>query len=378
MLLDFLSDKHREPAECVIRIDGDEIAHLYRYLVEVRVDCSRREASAGTLRFESRRDENGVWSVQDDPLIRPWKPIVIEAVFGSTHEEIVRGYIREVRADYPDDPGTTTVNVEMQDGSLEMDREHVRKAWGNEAPTTDFDIVSEIVSKYSGISADPENGSGLDGLVLNQNATDIRFLRARAEANGYELILDQGVLYFGPMRLEAEAQGTILVYAGRDTNCFRFDVRADGHQPDAVAYDVAPAESGSDPVQQVVQPDAELLGTESADSSNSGLTPFVWRVDRPGSVSQNELDAYALGRANEQAMRLHGQGELDGSLYGHVLRVGFPVGVDGVGTTLGGIYYVDAVTHSFSVDGYRQTFTLLRNAYGDNLEAGQSVLAGVL
>lgn len=376
MLLDFLSGKHREPAECVIKVDGEEIAHLYPFLVEVRVECSRAQAWTGTLRFESRRDENGVWSVQDDPAIRPWKSIVIEAAFGATVEEIVRGWIREVHADYPEDPGATTVTVEVQDDSLAMDREHVRKAWGNEVPTTDALILTEILSKYP-LLPDPENGAGLDGLTVNQNATDIRFLRARAEANGYELILDRGLLYFGPMRLEADAQETILVYAGRDTHCFRFDVRADGHQPDAVGYDVAP-ETGSEPVSQEVQPDLPSLGNEPADSSDSGLAPFVWRLDRPGSVSAAELDAYARGRANELSMRVRAQGELDGSLYGHVLRVGLPVGVDGIGTTMQGIYYVDSVTHLFNVDGYRESFTLLRNAYGDNLEAATSVLAGVL
>jgi len=376
MLLDFLSAKHREPAECVITVNGEEISRLYPYLVEVRVECSRGEASTGTLRFESRRDENGVWSVQDDPAIRPWQPIVVEAAFGATVEEIVRGYIREVHASYPEDPGATTVEVQLQDGSLELDREHVRKAWGGEAPTTDAAILAEILGKYP-LTLDPESGQGLTGLTLNQNATDIRFLRARAEANGYELILDQGSLYFGPLRLEAEPQETILVYAGRDTHCYSFDVRADGHQPDAVGYDVAP-ETGSEPVHQDVQPDLASLGNEPADSSGSGLSPFIWRLDRPGSVSAVELDSYARGRANELAMRVRAQGDLDGSLYGHVLRVGLPVGVDGVGTTMGGVYYVAAVTHVFSIDGYRQSFTLLRNAFGDNLESGASLLAGVL
>lgn len=376
MLLDFLSAKHREPAECIIKVGGEEIAHLYPFLVEVRVDCSRGEAWTGTLRFESRRDETGVWMVQDDEAIRPWQPIVVEAAFGSTVEEIVRGYIREVRADYPEDPGATAVEVELQDSSLEMDREHVRKTWGGDVPTTDAAILAEIVGKYP-LILDPESGLGLTALTLNQNATDVRFLQERAEANGYELIVDRGFLYFGPMRLEAQPQETILVYAGRDTHCFRFDVRADGHQPDAVGYDVAP-ETGAEPVQEVVEPDAALLGTEPADSASSGLAPFVWRLERPGSVSAAELEARARGRANELAMRVQAQGELDGSLYGHVLRVGLPVGVDGVGTTMGGIYYVDAVNHVFSVDGYRQSFTLLRNAYGDNLEAGLSLLAGVL
>ncbi len=52
--------------------------------------------------------------------------------------------------------------------------------------------------------------------------------------------------------------------------------------------------------------------------------------------------------------------------------------VDGVGEWLAGVYYVDRVQHRFSMDGYRQSFTVLRNAYGDNVPAGASPLAGIL
>ena len=75
---------------------------------------------------------------------------------------------------------------------------------------------------------------------------------------------------------------------------------------------------------------------------------------------------------------MHAEGELDGSLYGHVLNVGLPVGVDGVGERYGGIYFVDQVRHQFNSEGYRQTFALLRNAYGDNLAGAGGLLAGVL
>ena len=90
------------------------------------------------------------------------------------------------------------------------------------------------------------------------------------------------------------------------------------------------------------------------------------------------MAALAQARANEQAFRITAQGELDGSLYGHVLAVGETVGVDGIGEKYGGIYYVDNVRHRFDQQGYRQTFRLLRNAYGDNLEVGSNPLAGLI
>jgi phage protein D len=375
VLPDVPSRPRRAPAECVVTIDGAEVGHLYPWLTEVRVECRRSEAWTGTLRLTTRRDEHGVWSVQDDPAIRPWKPIVVAVAFGSEVEELLRGYVREVRAEHPGDTSSATVTVEVQDVSLAMDREHVRRTWGGDAPTTDAAIVSGILARYP-LRPEPTNGRGLGGLVVNQNTTDIRFLRARAEANGYELVLDRGRVHFGPMRLEAAPQATILVHAGRDTHCFRFDVSTDGHQPDEVGYDVAP-ETGAEVVHRSLRPDVTRLGPTSADSAGAGLAPFVWQLDRPGSISAAELDAFARGRANELSMRVRAEGELDGSLYGRVLRVGLPVGVDGVGTTFGGTYYVDAVTHLLTADGYRQTFTLLRNAYGDDLRPGGSVLAGV-
>ena len=125
-------------------------------------------------------------------------------------------------------------------------------------------------------------------------------------------------------------------------------------------------------------PDLPLLGTTSADSTGSGLGDFTWRMTRQGNPNEEELRARAQQRANEMSMRVKADGELDGTLYGHVLRVGEPVPVDGVGDWLGGLYYVDSVSHKFTLDGYRQSFQLLRNAYGDNFSSGSNPLSGVL
>ena len=90
------------------------------------------------------------------------------------------------------------------------------------------------------------------------------------------------------------------------------------------------------------------------------------------------MQAIAQQLANEQSMKIKVDGELDGSLYGHVLRTGEPAGVDGVGERYSGTYYVDAVTHRFDMNGYLATFRLLRNAYGDDLAGDDNPLAGVL
>jgi phage protein D len=374
--IDLSAEALRAPAECVITVRGEPLVDLYPFLVEVKVDASRREAAVATLTFETRRDERGQWAVQDQGILAPWEPITIEAAFGSRVEEIMRGYIREVRATYPDNAADARVIVECQDESIALDRGHVRKTWGSDAPTTDAAILQEIVSGKHDL--DPENGPGMSGLVLHQDSTDVRFLRARAEANGYELLFQRGSVYFGPMRLDAEPLPPILVYAGPDTSCVQMSVKTDGHLPTKVAFDMAKsADASSERV--VVGPNLSLLGTEPADANGAGLDEFTWLLSREGSADEAQLNARAQRKANEFAMRIQAEGDVDGSIYGHVLTVGTPVPVDGLGAWLGGVYYVDSVTHIFTMDGYKQSVKLLRNGYGDNIDGGAaSVLGGIL
>ena len=378
-MLSLLSDRLREPAECVIRIgtSGQEITDFYPFLMEVTVDTTRDSPAVATLKFETRRDENGQWLIQDAGILAPWEPIVIEAAFGSTTEEVMRGYIREIKADYPEDACETTVTVECQDESIKLDREHMRCVWGGDAPTSDRIIVSAILANHN-LTLDPQSGDGQSELVINQDDTDIKFLRKRAESNGYELLFRKEKVYFGHMRLDASPQETIMVYAGTGTHCYRLSIQDDGHKPDKVAFERAQTD-GAGVVTEVVESDLPLLGSESTDSSGRGLNDFTWRMTRQGGMSETEWLARAQKKANELSLKVKGEGELDGSLYGHVLRVGEPVGVDGVGERYGGIYYVDTVRHQFNMEGYRQTFTLLRNAYGDNLGSGAgSLLSGIL
>lgn len=379
MFLDLLSGAQREPAGCVIKVGVAklEIAELYPYLTEVKVECSRTDAWTATIHFETRRDEKGMWAVQDLGLLKPWEPIVIEASFGTRSEEIMRGYIRQIKASYPQDAGAASVIVECQDNSIVMDRMHYRQNWGTaEAPMTDEGLIFQQMVARSQLTPDPQSGHGLSRVHLFQDGTDITFLRERAEINGYELMFAGGLVYFGPMRLSGEPQATIKVYAGLDTNCLSFDVDADGHQPDKAGYDAAP-ETGTATVSGTFPPNIVILGPESAAGGGPGLPDFVWRLRRTGTNDEAELTARAQAKANELSMRVKVSGELDGTLYQHVLQVGKLVPVDGVGSQFNGLYYVDTVSHHFSVDGYSQSFKLMRNAYGDNVPAVPGLPGGL-
>jgi hypothetical protein len=368
------SQDFRQPAQCRITVDEEEISDMTPYLVEATVETARRQSSVCTLVYDTLRLEDETWQIQDAGIFLPWKPFKIEADFGDYSEEVMRGYVKEVRADTPEQMGNAKVIVFCQDESLALDREHIRKVWSREDETmTDGEIVGEI----AGPNFEVDSEDGLTNISLNQDCTSIQFLRDRAAANGYECYTRAGTLYFKPVQLDEDPQPSIMVYKGERSNCLGFSIQHDGHKPDEIGL-IRAAATGTEPEIETFSPDLTLLGDAAATSESMGLDPFFWQMPRPAGSSLEEARARAQAQANENAWKIVADGELDGSLYGHVLQTHKPVGVYGIGTTYGGLYYVDKVTHVFAQNGYRQSFRLLRNATGQNTEPESGdALAGV-
>jgi phage protein D len=357
----FQQPAFRLPVECRIKVDGQELIELYPYLREANVKMCRNTATVCTLKFNSiRTEKKGEWIVQDDPRLQPWKKIVIEAKFSTYTEEIIRGYINEVQTEYPKEMSGVQVVVSGQDESLYLDRNHENKCW--DSTITDGTIATELASD-NGFTAQVEQG--LTHETICCNSTPIKFLKERAEANGFELYLRESVLYFQQPQLSANPQPTIMVYAGLATNCYTFSVSYDGHKPDQVLLQYQDGKS-TEVKEKKISPNLKLLGQSEATSSKTCSQPFIWKMTHRSGSTVEEWESEAQAKANENAWKIVADGELDGALYGHVLQNYKTVAVDGIGTTYGGLYYVDSVEHCFSMDGYRQRFRLLRNALGED------------
>ena len=322
-----------QPASCLIEVGENlaEIGVITDLVTEVEITTSRSEAGTGTIIIEDRRKEDGQWIAADSGLFTRWAPIRISADFQTHVEEIFRGFIVQPKPSYPNSAGEARLELLLQDESAALDREQMRTIWGEQSPMSDKQILTELVAPL-GTSVDPESGDGQSSRSLSQDATPIAFLRERATANGYDMIFSEGSVYFGPKRLDGEAQAPIMIYAGRATNCLSLEISDDGQHPDAVRFDHAPREEGAEPVVETLSPDVQPLGTAPVAQEGSSLgTSSVWRVSREGDETEEELRARAQALVNEHSFRIRANGELDGSLYGHVLRAGRIVTVDGTG-----------------------------------------------
>lgn len=380
LLGQLLDPGFRQAASVLIQVGKEkkDLGDLAYLVSDISVKTSREAASAATITIDDRRDTNGQWLAADSGKFARWEPIVISADFETHIEEVFRGYIMELKPTYPENGGEAKLVIECQDDSAALSREHMRRVWGDEnTPISDRGILIELIGQLP-LSA----ASGPDGQssrALNMDATPINFLQERAKANGYELIFSEGEVYFGEKRLEGDPQTKIMVYAGTATNCLNFAVQDTAQKPDVIAWELAPKEKGDAPLTGVATPNLHLLGKEAVAAEGAKLgTPSMGRIKGEGDETEEEITARAQGMANENSFKVRASGTLDGALYGHVLKVAATVAVDGVGERNGGIYYVDTVDHSFTQEGYRQNFQLMRNAVGETESLGAPPLSGVI
>ena len=59
------SQDFRQPAQCRITVNGEEISDLAPYLVEATVETARLQPSVCTLVYDTVRLEDETWQIQD-------------------------------------------------------------------------------------------------------------------------------------------------------------------------------------------------------------------------------------------------------------------------------------------------------------------------
>ncbi|AML51923.1 hypothetical protein [Falsihalocynthiibacter arcticus] len=341
-----------------------EAVDLYPVLENVTVNVSRTEAGIASIALTSMRDETGAWPVLDGGYFSRWNPIRIVADFGSYSEDVLWGYVLQVTPEFPQDRSAAKVTVEIQDQTIALDRETKTREWNapsNDTVMTDGDIVSSI-GVANGLRTKSSNGVGLSVTPLAQDKTDFRFITERAEQLGYEFRIQFGEIFFGPINLSGTPQKTLLVYAGPDTTVLEFSIAEEAATPAEAFLSTMQGGETPEPVEARMQPDLKILGRDAAyEEGQTGLPPFSWNIKPEGDPDPDAAQMLAQAKVNEASLSIAAEALVDSTLYGHVIRPGATIGVDGIGQRYGGDFYVDAVEHVFDATGYTQKASLLKN-----------------
>lgn len=348
-----------------LRVGGQEPPpEVLENLTRIEVEEHATMASIMRMTFGIAVAASGdTWTVVDDEVFTRLAEVELSIKVGSDDPvPVIAGYVIETRAVFAENPGESSLEVVAMDATTLMNLEEKIKPWPN---MSDSEIAEAIFGDYGLTSV--VDSSALtrqeDDFLPIQRGTDIQFLRALAERNGFDLFVAaapggaEG--HFHAPRLDEPPQGVLTVGFGGASNVASITVTHDGLRPTRARGDHWRAESNET---QSGTADAVSLASLGGTSVLEGADQRLTLLARTGLVSASELQTAAQALVDRSSWAIRAEGELSTVRYESLLRARKPVSVRGLGQTLSGVYYVERVLHLFTEDGYSQQFSLRRNA----------------
>ena len=324
-----------------IKISGQEASEdMMRNLVEATVESSLHLPDVATLVLH---DPNGTWV--DDDTLAPGKPLTIDAKAGDAKSQLFDGEIVELESDFT--PGERRVVVRAFDRLHRLSRGRHVRSYVN---MTDSDIVHKIAQEANlQVKFGPK--STVNPYVLQDNSTNLDFLRERAMMLGYLLYVRGSTLHCEPYATETS---TVDLAFGEDLREFH---------PRMTTVDqiVGATAGGWDPKQReaIVGKSQSPNGSPSVGNGAQGgslaqsafsMNATILVADRP-IRTQAAADTIAQASLDRRAGRFV---EAEGTTRGSPpLVAGVKVKLSGVGTRFSGTYFVTGSTHSYTAEaGY--------------------------
>lgn len=371
-----------EHERLAIEIDGEERTDLYADLIRLEVELDDGLAAMFRFTLSLVFESNGGWRHLDDEGLRVWKPVTIHGGFESGMEELIRGYITQVRPNFGSDPTEATLEIWGIDGSVLMDREEKLKAWPDKK---DSDIAEEVLRSYGFTPEVEETGVIHDATISTtiQRETDMAFLKRLALRNGFDCYIEGEMAYFRPPPLDEPPQPVLAVNFGEETTVSQLALDVDALAPTNVTMAQLDRLTKEVLASTVATSEQSALGATTADGLPTGdVTPGQLVIGMNVVTGLAEMEALAQGLYDKAAWFVTGEGEVIANRYGHILRPRRTVTIKGIGETYSGLYYVNHVTHRFTPDGYTQSFQVRRNGLGltgdEAFAGGGGLLGGLL
>jgi phage protein D len=365
-------------SQVYIKIDGTLASEdLMRALVSTTIESSLHLPDSATLVLH---DPGAVWIDHAD--FAPGKTLQIAGKVGKTEHPLFDGEIVELESDFY--PGDRRVVVRAFDRLHRLARgRHVRSFLN----VTDEDIVKKIAGEV-GLTAKVGAATTVHPYVLQDNTTNLEFLRERAAMLGYLLYVEGKVLHCAA---HGGHSGTVTLTYNEDLSEFHprmttvdqiNTATASGWDPKTAAAVMGKAQTANG----VPKVGFQSPGGEIA-SQAFGFQSDVLVADRP-IRSQAVADKLAQATLDRRAGRFI---EAEGTAHGNPeLVAGVLVDIKALGTRFSGKYFVTGATHTYGGDvGYVTRFmvsgfqpaTLLSmlGAERDSLSAGRvGLVVGVV
>jgi hypothetical protein len=352
---------------------------LYNAIAQLEVEESSDQPGALLLQLPANRTSAGDLQFIGDGTFEPQTNItltVTPGAAGSPAQCVFDGYVLSWRLHLDRASTSSTTEVWAQDASWLMNIDDQVAEWSGQ---TDGQVANAIFAKYGFTPAD---GNTLhdsprhtpDGHTLFQRATDLQFLRGLARRGGK--LCRVGCTdtpgartgYFVNPAVAGQPVTTISLIDPNswtvDTLDFDWDVmrptEADSGQVDLTQS----ASSGT----EVSTDSSGLKALGDRDYPTYLGQSSTLRLTAPADVP--ELSQRTTAVLAESGFFARCSGEADAERIGAILRVGDVVTIEGAGSLQSGNWLVWNVRHKYSLDSWRMSFTLVRNAMGPAAAGG--------
>jgi hypothetical protein len=204
-----------------------------------------------------------------------------------------------------------------------------------------------------------------------QRGTDYAYVKHLAKQCGYVFYLEPGPVpgaskaYWGPEIRVGEPQPALTanMHAMSNVEEMHFNFDKERKTMPVVFFQEAISKVAIGLPIPDVTPLNPLLGLVPP------LPPKIVTLDDTAHLSPLSALMTGLAYASQHSDSVFGNGTLDVTRYGRLLKSRQLVGVRGVGLPFNGLYYVKSVTHDIKRGEYKQSFTLARNGLVSTIPA---------
>ena len=346
---------------------------FYDAITQLEVEESSDQPGALLLRLPVNRTSAGDLQFVGDGTFEPQTNITVtvtQAGPGSRSQCVFDGYVLSWRLHLDRASVSSTIDVWAQDASWLMNIDDTVQEWSGQ---TDGEVANAIFGRNGFTPADGNTANDSprhtpDGHTLYQRATDLQFLRGLARRSGKLCRVactdtpGARTGYFVTPAVDGPPVATISLLDPDSWTVETLDFDWDVMRPTEVdAGQVDLTQGGGN-------------GTDVA-TGTSGLKPLDDR-DYPTYLGRSstlvltapadvpELSQRTAAVLTESGFFSRCTGEADAERIGTILRVGDVVTIQGAGSIQSGNWLVWNVRHTFSLDSWKMSFTLVRNAIG--------------
>ena len=282
---------------------------------------------------------NRDFPVSNSDAFKPGCEIKINAGYGSNEDTIFEGIVIKHGIKVTGDNNSRLV-IECRDKAVAMT---VGRKNANYVDSKDSDIISKLISSYSGLTADVQATTTQYKELVQYYCVDWDFMLSRAEANGLLVCVDDGKLTVKAPQTDASPE--LKVGYGDDLMEFHADIDARSQLGEV-------SSASWDPKKQVIVEEKVKPQTlnKQGDLDAATLAKVInlksFRLQSPVVMETTALKDWATGQQVKSGLaRIRGRMKFQGSAKA---KAGSLIELDGVGNRFNGNVFVSSVNHEIA------------------------------